>query len=78
MYIKNNLKYLRQKKNISLRKLGELSNVPHTVIERIEKGQTIDPHLSTVCKLINVLEVDIEDFLFRDLENVLVTGTKNK
>lgn len=78
MYIQSNLRYLRKEKGFSYRRLSVLSHVPHTVIERIEKGITLDPSISTIVKLAKALDVGIEDFLHKNLENenVPVTGTK--
>lgn len=67
MNIAMNLKYLRIQSGLSYRKLGNIIDVPHTVIERVEKGLTVDPQISTVKKICNYFKVSIDEFVNEDL-----------
>lgn len=68
MYIKKNLNYLRSKQGLSLRSLSSISEVSHTVIDRIEKGYTKDPTITTVNKLAEALGIELSEFIFKDLQ----------
>ncbi|MDQ0362491.1 helix-turn-helix domain-containing protein [Breznakia pachnodae] len=66
MNIAKNLKYLRIQSGLSYRKLGNIIDVPHTVIERVEKGLTADPQISTVKKICDYFKVSIDEFVNED------------
>lgn len=68
LYLKSNLKHMRKSKNLTYIQLSELSNVPHSVIFRIENGKTLDPSISTVIRLCDALSIDINSFLFKDIQ----------
>lgn len=67
MYISKNLNYLRKQSELSYRKLGERISVPHVVLERIEKGITRDPQISTVQKICSYFKITIDDFVNNNL-----------
>lgn len=60
MYMKNNLKRIREERKISLRELERRAKVNKTSISLIESGYS-DPRLSTVVKICKVLNLRIED-----------------
>lgn len=53
---------LRMEKKLSLRRLGELTNLDHSYIGRIERGQISSPSLETIQKIADVLEVEVSAF----------------
>jgi len=54
------LRALRTRRGLSLRKLGELSGVHYVSIVRIEAG-TLDPRLSTLRRLAEALNVTLSE-----------------
>jgi predicted transcriptional regulator len=50
------LKKWREKRGVSVRKLGELSGVHYVSIVRMESGK-LDPQLSTILKLCDALGI---------------------
>jgi transcriptional regulator with XRE-family HTH domain len=56
------LKLIRQSKNISQEKLGNLINVPQSTIGRIERGES-NPNLCLLITIAKVLEVDIKNLV---------------
>lgn len=78
MYLQNNLLYLRKSQNLSFRKLGIISGVSHTVIERIEKGKALDPTITTIDKLSKALNVSIDDLVSEDLSQNHLLKELNK
>lgn len=63
-----NLKFLREKKNLSQNRLAELSNVNQTTIARWEKEE-VSPSLDNIIDIANVLNISIADLTGRDLTN---------
>lgn len=61
-----NLKYLREKNNLSQNKLAELSNVNQTTIARWEKEE-VSPSLDNIPALADVLKVSVADLTGKDL-----------
>jgi len=61
-----NIRKVRKKKGLTLRKLGELSNVSHSFIADIESGRSY-PSLQTLSALAEALRVPITD-LIRETE----------
>jgi len=56
------LKRLREAQGLSLRKLGERSGVHYTKLIKMEAG-TVDPRLSTVCRVAKALGVTVSELL---------------
>ncbi len=54
------IKEIRIKKNLSLRRLAELSGVSKSYISDIEKDKKM-PSILILCKLADALEIDIND-----------------
>lgn len=71
MYISSNLRYLRETTGLSLRQLEKQSGVPHTVIGRIEKEETLNPGIVAIIELCKVFNVSIDDFIYKNLANEL-------
>ena len=65
-YLSSNLKYLRNKKNISLAKLGVIFNKTRTTIFRWENG-TREPCIDDLIKLSKFYNINIDKLLKVDL-----------
>jgi transcriptional regulator with XRE-family HTH domain len=63
----DNLKELKKEKNLSTKRLAELSNLPEKTVTRILSGQTANPYLDTLDRLATALGCSIGD---------IVAGTK--
>jgi transcriptional regulator with XRE-family HTH domain len=61
-YFGEHLKKLRQNKDISQEKLGNLINVPQSTIGRIERGES-NPNLCLLVAIANSLEVDLKELI---------------
>ncbi len=61
-----NLKYLREKRNISQTKMGELVGVNQSTVGRWETNE-ITPSIDNVEEVANVLNVPLPDLLIKDL-----------
>ncbi|APT75038.1 hypothetical protein LN42_00465 [Marinitoga sp. 1137] len=58
--MKNNLKELRTKKNLTLNQLAKMTGLNQATIWRIENGIII-PKIDTAQKIAKVLEVNVEN-----------------
>lgn len=56
------LKKWREKRGLTVRKLGELSGVHYVSIVRMESGK-LDPQLSTLLKLCDALDVTLNQLV---------------
>jgi transcriptional regulator with XRE-family HTH domain len=56
------LKEWREKRGLSLRKLGELSGVHYVSLVKLEGGR-LDPQLSTLLKLCTALRVELSQLV---------------
>ena len=68
--IQENVNYLRNIHNLSRRQFSEMGQCPYTVIERIEKGITKDPQISTVQKIAECFHLLLDDLVYKDLCSV--------
>lgn len=59
------LKEWRERRGLSLRKLGQLSGVHYVSLVRIE-GNRLDPRLSTLLKLCDALHITLVQLVGRD------------
>lgn len=60
--IKQKIKQLRVKKNISRSEFSRISGVPLRTLEDIENAnKNVDPHLSTVLKIVSALDITLND-----------------
>jgi transcriptional regulator with XRE-family HTH domain len=58
IYMHTQLKHWREKRGLTVRKLGELSGVHYVSIVKMEGGR-LDPQLSTVLKLCGALNISL-------------------
>ncbi len=65
-YFSKNLKFLRENKNISKNKLGEMVGVNQTTIGRWETNE-ITPSIDNVEEVAKALNVELPDLLIKDL-----------
>ncbi|MFR1702041.1 MAG: helix-turn-helix transcriptional regulator [Clostridium sp.] len=68
MQIKENLKKCRERKGLSTLKLAKEISIDESVLRRIEKGQTRDPHISNIMKICAYFDVSMDDFVYKNLE----------
>lgn len=64
--VKIMVKEVRAKKNISVRRLAEISGISKTYINEVENGQK-NPTIEVLCTLAKALEVPVSD-LFQCIE----------
>lgn len=78
-YFSNNLKYIREQRNMSQNKLGELIDVNQTTIARWE-SQEISPTLDNVYKISKILKINIAELLGKNLkiDNAEIINNKPK
>jgi transcriptional regulator with XRE-family HTH domain len=60
--VKTRLKEWRERRGLSLRKLGELSGVHFVSLFKLEAGQ-LDPQLSTLLKLCKALHITLNQLV---------------
>ena len=58
-----NLKRIKQEKNLSTPQLAERANLPEKTVSRILKGNTANPYLDTLDRLAHALDCTIGDIL---------------
>lgn len=75
IYLKDNLIFLKELKNISCRKLSKVSGVSRPTIQNINKLENFsNVSLGTVMKLAKYFDVTLDDFIYKDLSS----GFENK
>ncbi|MBY0757182.1 helix-turn-helix domain-containing protein [Clostridium sardiniense] len=62
--LSENIIRLRKEQSISLRKLSNLVGVGSSVIFNIEKNNTKNPRIDTVCKIAEVLNVSLDELVY--------------
>ena len=67
----NNIKRLREEKNISIRELARLSGVDKSTIIRLERGETI-PSQITILKISRALNEECNVVFFLDWRKHIV------
>lgn len=76
--IGNNIRYYRQKKDLSLKEFGKLMNLSLTTIQKYETGK-IEPSITTLYEISNVLNVDLAKLLDIDVKiNISVSESEIK
>jgi transcriptional regulator with XRE-family HTH domain len=60
--VKTRLKEWRERRGLSLRKLGDLSGVHYVSLAKLEAGQ-LDPQLSTLLKLCRALHITLNQLV---------------
>lgn len=61
--IANNLRKLRERKDISQEKLARLADVSNNTIIKIEAGKNQNPTLDTLKKIAKILEVSVDELI---------------
>jgi DNA-binding XRE family transcriptional regulator len=67
MHIASNTNHLRKKAGYTQTKLAELINKTPTTISDYEKGKVLPP-VDIVLKLCEIFQVNVDDFINRDIE----------
>lgn len=76
LLIGQNLKRIRDERNLSLDKVADLTSVSKSMLGQIEKGET-NPSIGTVWKIARGLKVSFASFLKEDRKPVLVVSQNN-
>lgn len=63
-----NIKRLREKQNISIRKLSLLTGLSRTYLSNLENNKRVNPTLSSLSAISTVLNVDIKELFYSDIE----------
>lgn len=62
--LNENLKKIRNEKNLGKRELQRLSGVSHTIIMNIESGKSKNPTIIPIMKLAKALDVTIDELIY--------------
>lgn len=63
-----NIKRIREKQNISIRKLSLLTGLSRTYLSNLENNKRVNPTLSSLSAISTVLNVDIKKLFYSDIE----------
>lgn len=63
-----NIKRIREKQNISIRKLILLTGLSRTYLSNLENNKRVNPTLSSLSAISTVLNVDIKELFYSDIE----------
>lgn len=66
VYLKENVRYLRKKKNLTIERLSKLANIQFKTVENIETGITLNSNTITIIKIAKALDVSVEDLIYKD------------
>lgn len=58
-----NIKRIREKQNISIRKLSLLTGLSRTYLSNLENNKRVNPTLSSLSAISTVLNVDIKELI---------------
>lgn len=70
----NNLKELKCAKGLTVKQIAELTNLPERTVSRIFSGDTENPYMDTLHRIVSVLDGSLDDIF---AEGTFVIGTKN-
>lgn len=70
----DNLKELKKAKGISSKQIAELTNLPERTVVRIFSGDTPNPYVDTLYRIVAVLDGSLDDVL---ADSKTVVGNKN-
>lgn len=70
----DNLKELRKAKGISHKEIASLANLPERTVARIFSGDTPNPYVDTLYRIVVVLDGSLDDVL---ADSKTVVGSKN-
>lgn len=62
-----NIKRIREKQNISIRKLSLLTGLSRTYLSNLENNKRVNPTLSSLSAISTVLNVDIKELFYSDI-----------
>lgn len=62
--ISTNIKKLRAEKGYSLEKIARLSDLSLNTVVKIESGVNKNPTIETLTKIVNALDVKVDDLLY--------------
>lgn len=63
-----NIKKIRERQNISIRKLSQLTGLSRTYLSNLENNKRVNPTLSSLSAIATVLNVDIKELFYSDIE----------
>lgn len=63
-----NIKKIREKQNISIRKLSQLAGLSRTYLSNLENNKRVNPTLSSLSAISTVFNVDIKELFYSDIE----------
>ena len=66
----DNLKELKRKKGISSKQIAELTNLPERTVSRIFSGDTDNPYVDTLRRIVSVLDGSLDD-IFAESKTVV-------
>ena len=69
-----NLKELKKAKGMSAKKIAEATNLPERTVVRIFSGDTPNPYVDTIYRIVSVLDGSLDDVL---ADSKAVVGCKN-
>lgn len=70
----DNLKELKKQKGMSAKQIAEKTNLPERTVNRILSGETDNPYIDTLHRIVTALDGSLDD-IFADTK--LVVGTEN-
>lgn len=70
----NNLKELKKDKGYSVKQIAELTNLPERTVSRIFSGDTDNPYVDTLHRIVSVLDGSLDDIF---AEGTFVVGRKD-
>lgn len=69
-----NLKELKKAKGLSLKQIADMTNLPERTVTRIFSGDTDNPYVDTLHRIVSVLDGSLDDVL---TDSKAVVGSKN-
>ena len=63
-----NVKKIREKQNISIRKLSQMTDISRTYLSNLENNKRVNPTLSSLYSIATALNVDVKDLFYSDIE----------
>ncbi len=70
----DNLKELKKAKGMSLKQIADTTNLPERTVTRIFSGDTDNPYVDTLQRIVSVLDGSLDDVL---TDSKAVVGSKN-
>ena len=70
----DNIKELKKKKGMSVKQIAEMTNLPERTVNRIFSGDTDNPYVDTLHRIVTVLGGSLDDIL---ADTKMVVGEKN-